>query len=64
LHFTITVWPCSIGVPLAGSEGKHYIRLSTASGLDVLENGVRRLNAAVEDREGVKQFLAVRPDIR
>ena len=46
-----------------GSEGKHYIRLSTASDLEVLEDGVRRLNAAVEDREGAKQFLAVRPDI-
>ena len=47
-----------------GSEGKHYLRLSIASDLDVLEDGVRRLNAAVADHEGMKQFLVARPDIQ
>ena len=47
-----------------GSEGKHYLRLSMASDREVLEDGVRRLNAAVEDHKGMKQFLAARPDIQ
>jgi len=46
-----------------GSEGKHYLRLSSASDLEVLEDGLRRLKTAVGDHRGVKQFLAVRPDI-
>ena len=53
---------CSFGK--IGSEGKHYLRLSTASDLEVLEDGIRRLQSAVKDNEGVKQFLAERPDLQ
>ena len=47
-----------------GSDGKHYLRLSTASDMEVLKEGVRRLHAAVEDHKGMKQFLDARPDIK
>ena len=53
---------CSFGK--IGSEGKHYLRLSTASDLEVLEDGIRRLQSAVKDNEGVKHFLAERPDLQ
>ena len=47
-----------------GSEGKHYLRLSIASDLEVLEEGVRRLSDAAEDVSGLKEFLKNRPDIQ
>ena len=47
-----------------GSEGKHYLRLSIASDLEVLEEGVRRLRDAAEDVSGMKEFLKNRPDIQ
>lgn len=40
-----------------GSEGQHYLRLSIASELEVLEEGVRRLEAASGDCEGFAQFM-------
>jgi hypothetical protein len=40
-----------------GAEGQHYLRLSIASELGVLEEGVRRLQAASQDCEGFDQFM-------
>ena len=47
-----------------GSEGQHYIRLSIASDLAVLEDGVARLNEAGQDHEGINHFLDTRPDLQ
>ena len=46
-----------------GSEGKHYLRLSTASEIEVLREGVQRLKNASEDQAGLKRFLERRPDL-
>jgi aspartate/methionine/tyrosine aminotransferase len=40
-----------------GSEGKHYLRLSTATDLESLEEGVRRILAASRDAEGFERFI-------
>ncbi len=40
-----------------GAEGKHYLRLSIASELEVLKEGVRRLEAACEDAAGFAKFM-------
>ena len=40
-----------------GSEGKHYLRLSVATGLEELEEAVRRLGAALDDRAGFDAWL-------
>jgi aspartate/methionine/tyrosine aminotransferase len=40
-----------------GAEGQHYLRLSIASELEVLEEGVRRLAAAAEDKAGFEKFM-------
>lgn len=40
-----------------GAEGQHHLRLSIASELSELEEGVRRLRAAVEDRAGFDRFM-------
>lgn len=40
-----------------GAEGKHYLRLSIASELGVLEEGVRRLEKAAADRSGFEDFM-------
>lgn len=40
-----------------GAQGQHYIRLSCAADLAVLEKGVERLAQACLDREGCKAFL-------
>lgn len=41
-----------------GSEGKHFLRLSTATSMEKLAEGVRRLEAATKDREGFRRFFA------
>lgn len=41
-----------------GAEGQHYLRLSIASELGVLEEGVRRLEAASKDHAGFQKFMA------
>jgi aspartate/methionine/tyrosine aminotransferase len=41
-----------------GSEGEDYLRLSTATDMEQLEEGVRRLAAAVADREGFAEMMA------
>ena len=40
-----------------GSEGKHYLRLSVATGLEDLREAVRRLAAALDDRAGFAAWL-------
>jgi aspartate aminotransferase len=40
-----------------GSEGKHYLRLSIATGLDDLLEAVRRLGEALDDRAGFAAWL-------
>ena len=47
-----------------GSEGQHYIRLSIASDLAVLEDGIARLNDGAQDNEGINHFLDTRPDLQ
>ena len=46
-----------------GADGLHFLRLSTASDLSVLEEGVRRIRNASEDHAGLRAFLETRPDL-
>lgn len=41
-----------------GSEGKHHLRLSTATDMDSLREGVRRIDAATKDHEGFESFVS------
>jgi aspartate aminotransferase len=41
-----------------GSDGKHYLRLSIATGLDELREAVARIGRAADDREGFAAFVA------
>jgi len=41
-----------------GAEGQHYLRLSVASDLPSLEEGVKRIEAASRDKEGLNEFMA------
>jgi aspartate aminotransferase len=43
-----------------GAEGQHYLRLSIASDLPQLEEGVRRLEKASKDRSGFERFVQER----
>jgi aspartate aminotransferase len=43
-----------------GSEGKHFLRLSTATSMDMLEEGVRRIEAASKDHDGFQSFFESR----
>ena len=47
-----------------GADGKHFLRLSTASELGVLRDGVQRLRDAAQDQVGLDKFLRHRPDIK
>ena len=47
-----------------GADGLHFLRLSTASDLPVLEDGVRRIRNASEDHAGLRRFLETRPDLQ
>ncbi len=40
-----------------GTEGKHYLRISIATGRDDLEEGVRRIDQASKDRDGFLEFM-------
>lgn len=42
----------------SGSEGKHFLRISIATGIDDLKEGVARIEAASRDRDGFREFLA------
>ena len=46
-----------------GTESLHFLRLSTASDLPVLEDGVQRIRNASEDHAGLRRFLETRPDL-
>lgn len=41
-----------------GSEGEHYLRLSTAADMEQLREGLSRLEAAVNDVDGFADFVA------
>jgi len=41
-----------------GAEGQHYLRISIATGIDDLREGLRRIDVAVRDREGFARFVA------
>ncbi len=41
-----------------GSDGEHYLRLSTATNLEQLNEGLSRLGAAVTDADGFADFAA------
>jgi len=41
-----------------GSEGEHYLRLSTATSLEQLQEGMSRIEAAVSDPGGFAEFVA------
>lgn len=40
-----------------GSEGRHFLRLSTAANMESLKEGVRRIEAASKDSAGFEQFI-------
>jgi aspartate/methionine/tyrosine aminotransferase len=41
-----------------GAGGQHYLRLSIATGLDQLREGIRRIDAASRDRDGFQDYVA------
>jgi hypothetical protein len=41
-----------------GSEGQHYLRISTATSEADLEEAVRRMAAAAGDEAGFRRFVA------
>ncbi len=46
-----------------GTQGKHYIRISYASDLPVLQEGIARLNDAAQDMQGFKKFIERRENL-
>ena len=44
-----------------GSEGRHFLRLSTAADMESLQEGVRRIEAASKDNAGFDKFIQARP---
>jgi len=54
-HGVATMDRRSFGV--IGSEGKHYLRLSTATDMESLKEGLRRIEAASKDRDGFRDFM-------
>ncbi len=40
-----------------GAEGKHFLRLSIATGIDDLREGVKRIGKAAQDREGFAAYM-------
>ena len=54
-HGVATMDRRSFGV--IGSEGKHFLRLSTAAKMEDLKNGVHRIEAASKDRDGFARFV-------
>lgn len=41
-----------------GAEGQHYLRLSIATGMEQLREGLRRIEAASRDREGFADYVS------
>lgn len=54
-HGVATMDRRSFGV--IGSEGQHYLRLSTATDMESLREGVRRIKAASRDKAGFERFM-------
>lgn len=54
-HGVATLDRRSFGV--IGSEGKHYLRLSLASDMESLKEGIVRIASASKDREGFRKFI-------
>ncbi len=54
-HGVATLDRRSFGV--IGSEGKHYLRLSLATDMTSLKEGIGRIATASQDREGFHQFI-------
>jgi aspartate/methionine/tyrosine aminotransferase len=54
-HYVATLDRNSFGK--IGAEGQHFLRLSCASELEVLEEGVRRLEVASKDHAGFEKFM-------
>jgi aspartate/methionine/tyrosine aminotransferase len=54
-HGVATVDRPSFGA--IGSEGRHFVRLSTAADMESLKEGVRRIEAASKDKKGFGQFF-------
>ncbi len=54
-HGVATMDRRSFGI--VGSEGKHYVRLSTAADLASLSEGLRRIGNASQDKAGFDQFI-------
>ncbi len=54
-HHVATMDRKSFGV--IGSEGKHFLRISIATGLPDLEEAMRRIAAALEDRAGFASWV-------
>jgi aspartate/methionine/tyrosine aminotransferase len=40
-----------------GAEGKHFLRLSIATGIDDLREGVKRIGQAAADHEGFAAYM-------
>jgi aspartate/methionine/tyrosine aminotransferase len=40
-----------------GTEGRHYLRLSTAASMDVLKEGLKRMAAAGKDKQGFAEYF-------
>lgn len=40
-----------------GSEGKHYLRVSIATGIDDLRKGIEQIAAAAKDKDGFDKFV-------
>ena len=41
-----------------GNEGEHYLRLSYATDMDSIREGIRRISVGVADHDGFRRFLA------
>ncbi len=54
-HGVATLDRKSFGV--IGAEGKHYLRISIATGIDDLEEAMMRVAAAATDRDGFRKFV-------
>jgi len=54
-HGVATMDRRSFGV--IGSEGKHFLRLSTATSMELLKEGVRRIEVASKNRDGFARFV-------
>jgi bifunctional pyridoxal-dependent enzyme with beta-cystathionase and maltose regulon repressor activities len=40
-----------------GADGKHFLRLSIATGIDDLREGVKRIADASQDRDGFAAYM-------